>query len=385
MKISSFSFRAKPLIALICVGTIAIMFAMTGCKNGDKTKAGGEEKAAAAAADGDKAEVKLPLEATGPVAIIDGEEISAEKFNKTASRRMGNMSSAIPPQLVTFFQEKLLDMVIDEYLIDRKIANANLDIPKEEIDKTFDAFKVRFPSVDEYNSFLKENGLDEAEIKEDIRKDLSLRQIMTKEANIDLSDATLKTEYDSHIDEFKQDNQVRASHILLSVSKDADQAAVDAAKKKAEEIAAKAKAPGADFAALAKAESSCPSSANGGDLNFFAAEMMVPEFSNAAFAMKVGEISDPVRSQFGFHIIKLTDRKEAHTMSFDEAKVIIKRKLEEEKMQSAFDSLMTNLKKDVKIEKLEKNIRVNEMPVDPALMIDGMEAPNSSEEATPAE
>ncbi len=361
MTIYNFSCRTKPLLGFLLMGILVAMFAMSGCKNGDKTKGKANEGKAAEA----KTLEKLPMEATGPVAIVDGVEISKDRFNETAQRRMGNMSSPIPPQLMAFFQEKLLDMVIDEYLLDQKIDNSNIKIDQEELDKGFNDFKGRFPTTEDYNKFLKENNLEESRIREDMRKDLILQKIMIKESNIDLSDEVLKAEYDEYLEEFKQEEQVRASHILIPVSGDADQDAIDQATKKAKEVAAKAQAPDADFAALAKAESSCPSSASGGDLNFFAAEMMVTEFSEAAFAMKVGEISDPVRSQFGYHIIKVTDRKEARTIPFDEAKVIIKEKLKEEKMQAAFESLMNNLKSGVTIEKLEENIRVNEMPAPP--------------------
>ena len=124
-----------------------------------------------------------------------------------------------------------------------------------------------------------------------------------------------------------------------------------AKEKKAKEIAEKVKS-GGDFAALAKENSEDPGSKeNGGDLDFFSRERMVPEFANAAFKMNKGDISDPVKTQFGFHIIKVTDKKESHTVPFAEVKEKIIAYLKDAKHKAAIEELLAGLraKADVKI------------------------------------
>ena len=90
---------------------------------------------------------------------------------------------------------------------------------------------------------------------------------------------------------------------------------------------------GADFAELAKANSDCPSGQTGGDLNFFTKERMVPEFSEAAFSMDVNEISDVVKTQFGYHVINVTEKKDAEKMGFDVVKENLKNHLTQQKQR----------------------------------------------------
>jgi len=130
--------------------------------------------------------------------------------------------------------------------------------------------------------------------------------------------------YNDNIQQFQTPEQVRASHILLKTA-GKDEAEV---RKQAEDILKQAKAPGADFAALAtKYSEDEGSKAKGGDLDYFSRGRMVPEFEMAAFSMQPGQISDLVKSQFGFHIIKVVDRKAAVTKPLEEVKAQIQEQL----------------------------------------------------------
>nr|WP_257787940.1 peptidylprolyl isomerase [Limihaloglobus sulfuriphilus] len=163
-----------------------------------------------------------------------------------------------------------------------------------------------------------------------------------------VSDEDVKNYYDENTQQFKQPEQVRASHILVKVEKDASEEDKAAAKEEIKAIKAKIDA-GEDFAELAKSESDCPSGKNGGDLNFFSQGRMVKPFSDAAFAMEVGEISDVVETQFGYHIIKVTDKKEANTQTFDEVKANIKARLESEKRNKYVSSYIEKLKEEAEL------------------------------------
>ena len=120
----------------------------------------------------------------------------------------------------------------------------------------------------------------------------------------------IKAWYDSHADRYKQAEERRASHILIPAAKDAPEAQIKAAQAKADDVLKQLKARPADFARLAKEYSGDPgSAANGGDLGFFGRGIMVKAFDDTVFSMKEGQVSDLVRSDFGFHIIKLTGVK----------------------------------------------------------------------------
>ena len=131
------------------------------------------------------------------------------------------------------------------------------------------------------------------------------------------TDAEVKDFYDKNPDRFKRAESVRASHILLMVDPKADEATKQQTRTKIDGILKRAKG-GEDFAALAKENSQDGSAAQGGDLGYFPKEKMVPAFADVAFALKTGEISDVVTTQFGVHIIKVTDRKPAGTVPLEE-------------------------------------------------------------------
>ena len=131
--------------------------------------------------------------------------------------------------------------------------------------------------------------------------------------------------------------QARASHILVKTEEDAQRIM-------------KRLADGEDFAAVAKRFSSCPSRKNGGDLGWFDKGQMVPEFEKAAAALKLGELSDVVESPFGYHIIKVIDRKPADTVKFADVKDKIEDYLKSQKAQKPMSDYVEKIKKEVKVE-----------------------------------
>ncbi|RKP54742.1 SurA N-terminal domain-containing protein [Pararobbsia silviterrae] len=151
------------------------------------------------------------------------------------------------------------------------------------------------------------------------------------------SDADAKQFYDDNIKNYKTDDQIRASHILITVAKDASEADRAKAKAKAEQILAQVRAHPDQFADLAKQNSQDPGSADkGGDLGWFGHGAMVKPFEDAAFALKPNQISDLVQSDFGYHIIKVTDAKPAGTKSFDEVKASILATLKAQQAQKLY-------------------------------------------------
>ncbi|QXM07406.1 peptidylprolyl isomerase [Crassaminicella indica] len=186
---------------------------------------------------------------------------------------------------------------------------------------------------------LKEEGIDESFWKSQIKRDLYVGKFQEKTVKaLALTDEKLKKYYDEHKEEYK-DIQVRASHILV------DQ------EEKAKELLKRVK-NGEDFAKLAKENSKCSSSKKGGDLGYFGRGKMLPEFEKAAFSLKVGEISDIVKTEYGYHIIKVTDRKE-EMIKFEDIKEYIRGVM----VQSAIKNKMDQVKASFKIEKFLENIQ----------------------------
>jgi peptidyl-prolyl cis-trans isomerase D len=151
--------------------------------------------------------------------------------------------------------------------------------------------------------------------------------------------------YDQNIDQFSTPEQVKASHVLIKVGEGKDDAA---AKKQAEEVLAQARA-GTDFAELAKKYSQDESNAkNGGDLGFFGRGAMVKEFEDAAFSMQPGQMSGVVKTQFGYHVIKVTDKKAAETRPFEQVKPQIEDQLKWERAQQQAQQIADDIAGDLK-------------------------------------
>lgn len=174
-----------------------------------------------------------------------------------------------------------------------------------------------------------------AELKKRIIVDTYLKKKVETESKI--SDEELKKFYDQNLDKFKAGEQIRASHILVKSEQEA-QAILDQLKK------------GANFEELAKSKSADTSAAKGGDLGWFGKGNMVPAFEKAAFGLKEGQLSNIVKSDFGYHIIKLTGKRAAGTRSLDEVKEQITAAIMPQKQQQIFLKLKEDLKKGAKIE-----------------------------------
>jgi peptidyl-prolyl cis-trans isomerase C len=152
-----------------------------------------------------------------------------------------------------------------------------------------------------------------------------------------VTDAAMKQVYDDAVKQMPAEQEVHARHILVPTEEEAK--AIEAELKK-----------GADFATLAKEKSKDPGAADGGDLGYFTKDQMVPEFAEAAFKLDKGQISDPIHTQFGWHIIKVEDKRTKPTPTFDQVKV----QLENYVAHRAQAELVDSLRKSAQIERLDK-------------------------------
>jgi peptidyl-prolyl cis-trans isomerase C len=166
----------------------------------------------------------------------------------------------------------------------------------------------------------------------------------------DVGSDDAKTFYDSNKAEFESPETVKASHILFMVNKDDSEEVAKQKEQAAVKAAARAK-KGEDFNKLAKELSEEPGAKEtGGDLGYFSKDRMVPEFATAAFSQKTGEIGKPVKTQFGWHVIKVTDKKPAGTTPFEEVKDQIAAYLKSMKQREAVQGILKNLKDSAKVE-----------------------------------
>jgi peptidyl-prolyl cis-trans isomerase C len=182
------------------------------------------------------------------------------------------------------------------------------------------------------------NLADNADFKRRLayaRTKLLMEQILQTESKGAITPEAMRKVYDEAIGQVKKEQEVRARHILVETEDEAK--AVLAELKK-----------GADFAELAKAKSKDPGSSDGGDLGYFTKDQMVPEFAETAFKLDKGALSDPVKSQFGWHVIKVEDKRERQPPEFDK----VKDQIEQYLVRRAQSEMITKLRAAAKIERV---------------------------------
>lgn len=202
----------------------------------------------------------------------------------------------------------------------------------------------------------KDQGFDKRpDIKEEIElmlNDLIASEYLRKEVvgKINVTEDDMKLYYKTHEEEFKTPEMVRARHILIKVNKSASEEEKKRAREKVEDILKRIKT-GEDFAKLASEFSDDPGSKNkGGDLGFFPKGRMVPDFEKVAFSLKPGEVSDIVETPFGFHIIKVEERKDSVLEPYEKIKDKVKERVFNDFRKARVDEFIEKAMKDAGVE-----------------------------------
>jgi peptidyl-prolyl cis-trans isomerase C len=289
----------------------------------------------------------------GPVARVNGTAIDALELRR--AKKVLLRGQSVPVEQQAALDKQALEQLVSAELLYQAASKQEIKDLDKQIDAKVAQGKARFKSEEEFKKAIKDVEMDEKDLREYTRRDLLISRYIetTFVPKVVVSEAEMRTFYDSNQDKFKKDETVKASHILIGVD---NKASVDDRKKAREkaEMLRKELAGGADFATLAKGNSTCPSSQQGGDLGFFSKGQMVPEFEKAALALKPGEISDVVETQFGYHIIKLTEKKPAMVTEFKEVKAKIEEFLKGQKINEAVQKFLADAKKTATIEMLLK-------------------------------
>ncbi|MGB9840808.1 foldase protein PrsA [Thermovenabulum sp.] len=257
------------------------------------------------------------------VAKVNGEAISKDELYDLMVKTIG---------------EEALDYLISQKIIDLEAKKQNITVTEEDINKELEKIYEAYGGETAFKQNLAMGGYSFEEYKKNLAMSIKTKKLIAPRINI--TEEEMKSYFNEHKDEFAQKEQVRARHILVDD------------EKLANEISAKLK-NGQDFAELAKQYSKdTATKENGGDLGFFSRGDMVKEFEDVAFSLKVGEISSPVKTQYGYHIIKVEEKKEAQEASFDKSKEKIRDILFNQKFQQEYDPWMQELYKQYNVENL---------------------------------
>ncbi len=288
-------------------------------------------------------------------AKVNGVDITQEEVNKSLDtylqQRNIDIQSLQSPEQYKEMQKQVLDGLIGQELLWQEAQKKKAIVSQKDVDQEINKARERMPSEEVFRERLKQAGLTEASYAESIKKRLSVGKLVQDEITkkISISDAQVHEFYAANPGKFTRPEEVHTRHILIKVESEADEDAKQAAKKKIDEILGEAKG-GTDFAELAKKHSEGPTGPKGGDLGFTAKGQLVPAFEKAAFALKPGEISDVVQTQFGYHIIKLEERRGGEHVAENDIKEQIRTYLQSTKSREAVQEEMETLRKKGSVE-----------------------------------
>jgi parvulin-like peptidyl-prolyl isomerase len=242
---------------------------------------------------------------------VNGTEITQSDVDSALMNATQGRFNQVPPEKQIEFRRQVLEQLVAKELI-------YSDAKKTGVLKSKD-FKNEYKKV-----------------QEKVKKEIAVQIWQKKQLDkVKVSEKEAKKYFDANKAEFKEPDSVHARHILVKTKEEADSIL--------KELDLKGKALKNKFIALAKEKSVGPSGPKGGDLGYFAKGQMVPEFNDKVFSMKVGTVSKPVKTQFGYHLIYLEDKRAAKNLSFKEVKEFITNRLKLEKFKESMALTMKKL------------------------------------------
>ena len=277
------------------------------------------------------------------VAKINEKEIlssDVDFYVEKLIERAKSMGQEVTPEIEKEIRDQWINRLVAKELFLQQARVENITVTDEEIENGMGIAQTQGAD------------LPPEELKEILKDDLLISKVIEAKviSKIVITDQESEDLYNSRKDEFKQPEQISARHILIKVGPSDSQEKKDAARKKIESVLAEARASKDDFSELAKKHSEGPSGPKGGDLGFFTRGQMVPPFDEAAFKLGEGEVSDIVETTFGYHIIKVEDKKEATTIPFADAKEDIKNYMMRQKSNEKIEAWIKELKEKATIE-----------------------------------
>jgi foldase protein PrsA len=255
------------------------------------------------------------------VAKLNGEAISKDELYS---------------EMVAQYGAATVDKIISDKIVAAEAKKQKVSVKASELTNEIEKLKASYGGEDAFNQALESNNTTLAFLKQDLKNYLTIKKLL--EPEITITDEEMKTYFDENKDSFAKAEQIKASHILVPDEKTANEV-----QQKLND--------GGNFAKLAKEYSTDDSTKDsGGDLGYFAKGTMVTEFDDAAFGLAVNQVSKPVKTKYGYHIIKVEAKKEAQEANYNDSKDKIKATLLDQKIESEYTTWLEAKKKNYKIE-----------------------------------
>ena len=286
---------------------------------------------------------------------VNGTVITDDEVSTEHSRMLQQLAARIPPQQMESMQDavkkRAVENVINRVLLQEAVRREDITTTQEEVESRMDAVRGNFDSDSAFAERLATMGITAKDLHEEMDAALRIEKLIDKHIGdiAEPTEAEMRSFYEQNSDRFIRPERVRASHILIKT--EAEETEPQKASKRLEVARLLGEiSEGADFAQVASRHSHCPSKTEGGDVGFFERGRMVKPFEDAAFDLKVGDISEIVETEFGYHIVKVTDRQDADVIPFDTAKDNIASFLTAQRRQEAVNTYTEGLRAAATIE-----------------------------------
>ena len=291
------------------------------------------------------------------VATVDGEVILMSEYEKRAKPLIEEYEKFLtgPDKEIRIkeFKEKILEQMIDEKVLIHEAKKKNMKVSKKEIEDGINEIKKRFTTEEEYNQELARQGLLGKKFEEQVKEQLMVIKLIDQEVKgkvVPPTDSEIEDFYKQNESEMVEPEQVRVRHILIKVSENTDK---KEALKRIGEVLKEVKKGKTSFAELAKKYSEDPSAARGGDIGFFIRGQMVRKFEEVAFGLNVGQISDVVETEYGYHIIQCVEKKAAEKKSLDEIRDYLRNFIFQKRMEERYEKWLRRLRDTASISRGE--------------------------------
>ena len=341
---------------MIRVLPILVVIALAACSRTTPAAASTESAAPASAAPQAAPAPEVPAKPVAAVlpevvARVNGETIAKADLERAIAELQGH-AGPVPDEQRDRIYRDVLDQLIGYRLLIQETKSRQIAIADAEIDGRIAEIQKQFPSEEAFKQVLDQRGMTVAGLRADAREGMQSDKMLAAETagKISVTPAQLTDFYEKNPAQFQQPERVRASHILIGLPEGADTAAKEQARVRAAEVLKEVKA-GKDFAGLAKQHSQDPGSAvNGGDLGFFNRGQMVGPFDQVAFTLPPGQTSDLVETNFGFHVIRVTEKQPSRTLPLDEIRPKLQEFLEGQNREELTQAFVDSLKAKGKVE-----------------------------------
>lgn len=314
-----------------------------------------EKNGSGEAGSSDSSEGNASLQDEGPAAVVNGTEIPMKRLNEMVNYlryQYMQQGQQISGDQLKQVRDRSLDLLIDQEVLYQVAKESGYEAKEENVEAEVEKIRKQSGGEQKFREGLEKRNMTVEDLKTDMRKRLVWQKYLEEEfeSNVSVSDEEAKNFYDNNQGQFTQKEQVKASHIIIRVKEDASQEKIDEARQKIETVEEKLE-NGEEFEKLARNHSEGPSSEEGGLLGYVQRGQMVKSFEETAFSLDPGEVSDIIRTRFGFHIVKVTDRKEKKVSPYKEVKTDIVDHLKTSKMDEKVQALLDKKKKNMDISK----------------------------------